>query len=365
MTEEPAERLRRVRRFLELEPGHPKGVETLKKTLLELGIELTRQGEKARARPLLRELVELDPENERAWLWIASSAGGPDEASTALRRVLELHPRHEQALELLRRLEQGGPGRAPWHCPLCEQPAAAAQARCPRCKAVLELRDLGRVLENPELDEKLVHESVIRLKNRHEGDLGFEFQHALAVAYLNLRQLDEAQRHLELAGRLRPEDASLRVTMDEVQRRRSGGRVDSRAQPTGSAARRTILAVDDSPTVQKLVSVTLERRGYRVLVAANGMEALSILNAALPDLVLLDINLPQMDGYQLCRLIKARDSTRDVTVVMLSGKDGFFDKVRGRLAGAAEYLTKPFNPEVLVQVVEKHCRPLARDSDAR
>jgi twitching motility two-component system response regulator PilG len=65
--------------------------------------------------------------------------------------------------------------------------------------------------------------------------------------------------------------------------------------------------------------------------------------------------MPQMDGYQLCRLIKGNDLTKAVPVVMLSGKDGFFDKMRGRMVGASEYLTKPFEPHLLLQTVDKHC----------
>jgi twitching motility two-component system response regulator PilG len=361
VTEDGEEKLAHLRRFLEIQPGHPKGSEALRKTLLELGIELGRKGDKARSRALLTELVDLEPRNERAWLWLSSVAASAAEAVAALQRVLEIQPGHEQALSLLQRLDPGPAARpAPaWSCPLCAQTAPAPQARCPRCLAVLGLNDLDAVLKNKEADEKLLHEAVIRLKNLKDGDLGFEFQHHLAVAYLNLKKLDEAARHLELATRLHPEDKDLRRQLAELERRRAPPAA-AETKPEGSA-RRTILAVDDSPTMQKIVSMTLERRGYRVIAASNGMEALSMLNAVRPDLVLLDINLPQMDGYQLCRFIRARESTRDVKIVMLASKDGFFDRVRGRMAGAVEYMTKPFNPELLVQVVEKHCRPVVGD----
>jgi twitching motility two-component system response regulator PilG len=364
VAEDAHERLRYVRRFLDLAPAHPKGLETLRKTLLELGIELARKGEKAEARTLISELVGLDPKNERAWLWLSSVAASAGEAAAALRRVLELHPRHQQALALLQRLEPAVAERPQpfWHCPLCLHPAPEPQERCPRCKAILHFASAEAVLQNAELDEKLIQKALIRIKNLRDADLGFEAQHALVMAYLNLKNLDEAARHLELAVRLRPDRAELPALLAELERCRAlVGTTSATAAPSKAASvRRTILAVDDSPTLQKLVTMTLERRGYRVLVASNGMEALAMLNAAVPDLVLLDINLPQMDGFHLCRLIKARESTRDVAIVMLTGKDGFFDKVRGRMAGAVEYLTKPFNPEVLVQVVEKHCRPVKR-----
>lgn len=121
------------------------------------------------------------------------------------------------------------------------------------------------------------------------------------------------------------------------------------------SSRRTILIIDDSPTIQKIVSITLEQEGYRVLIASDGMQAMARLNEAVPDLILLGINLPHMDGYQVCKIIKGNSLIKDVPVIMLSGKDGFFDKMRGRMAGATDYITKPFQPATLLRAVEKHC----------
>jgi twitching motility two-component system response regulator PilG len=129
-----------------------------------------------------------------------------------------------------------------------------------------------------------------------------------------------------------------------------------------SGARR-ILIVDDSPTVCKIVSITLKKRGFKVSTAADGVEAMAMISADRPDLILLDINMPRMDGYQLCKLIKGYPETKDIPVVMLSGKDGFFDRVRGKLVGCSDYITKPFDPEQLVATVEQYVSrsvPLAR-----
>ena len=120
-----------------------------------------------------------------------------------------------------------------------------------------------------------------------------------------------------------------------------------------------ILVVDDSPTIRKLVSLTLENHGYRVIAAASGLEALAKLNDGLPSLILLDITMPGMDGYQLCKIIKGNQETESIPVVMLTGKDGFFDKVKGRMAGSTDYITKPFDPEALLRAVERHStRPM-------
>ena len=121
--------------------------------------------------------------------------------------------------------------------------------------------------------------------------------------------------------------------------------------------RGTILAVDDSPTIRKLVSMTMEGQGYRVVVASDGIEALAILKDEHPDLILCDVAMPKLDGYQLCKIIKQSTDTKHIPVVMLSGKDGLFDKVRGKMAGCSNYITKPFEPDILISEVRKYVKP--------
>ena len=112
-----------------------------------------------------------------------------------------------------------------------------------------------------------------------------------------------------------------------------------------------VLVVDDSPTVRKLVTLTLERHGYRVIGACDGVAAIREIATQPPQLVLLDINMPRLDGYKLCKLIKKHESTRAIPVVMLAGKDGMFDRLRGRLVGCSDYITKPFDSNSLVTKV--------------
>jgi twitching motility two-component system response regulator PilG len=115
-----------------------------------------------------------------------------------------------------------------------------------------------------------------------------------------------------------------------------------------------VLVVDDSPTVRKIVQLTLQRENMRVITASDGLSALAAVSDEDPDLILLDIMLPRMDGYNICRIIRDKMEFRHIPIIMLSGKDGLFDKVKGRLAGSSEYLTKPFDSVELVQSVKKH-----------
>jgi twitching motility two-component system response regulator PilG len=117
---------------------------------------------------------------------------------------------------------------------------------------------------------------------------------------------------------------------------------------------RTVLIVDVSPTVRKIMTMTLERAGYRVFAAGDGMQALARINEAIPDLVFVDIKLPHMDGYQLCKVIKSHGLTKSVPVILVSGKTGVLDKMKVRMAGASDMITKPFSAGALVEAAGKH-----------
>ena len=118
--------------------------------------------------------------------------------------------------------------------------------------------------------------------------------------------------------------------------------------------RRFILLVDDSPTIQKLVTLSLEREGYAVLVASDGLEALSKVYEFTPDLILLDITMPNLDGFQLCGVIKANERTSRTPIVMFTSKGSEVDRERGQRLGAVDHIVKPVNPETLNQILRKH-----------
>lgn len=127
-----------------------------------------------------------------------------------------------------------------------------------------------------------------------------------------------------------------------------------------------VLVVDDSPTVRKIVQLTLQRERIRVVTAGDGLTALAAVADEQPDLILLDIMLPRMDGYNICQVIRKNMAYRDLPIIMLSGKDGLFDKMRGKLAGSTEYMTKPFDSIELAQTVKRYLEsPAVRERAAR
>lgn len=112
-----------------------------------------------------------------------------------------------------------------------------------------------------------------------------------------------------------------------------------------------VLVIDDSNTIRRSAEIFLKQGGHEVLLAEDGFDALAKINDFQPHLIFCDILMPRLDGYQTCAIIKRNARFTNVPVVMLSSKDGVFDKARGRMVGSQDYLTKPFTKDQLLQTV--------------
>ncbi|HNY41185.1 MAG TPA: response regulator [Bryobacteraceae bacterium] len=338
---------------------------------LSEAITAAKLGQLALARRLLNEIVAREPKNERAWLWVAGLAENKESAYDALNRVLDINPKNQQAINALAlsRLQESaqhqnlraasahptplnGASTAParpitpaaataqpvnsWACPLCMSAAAYPARKCPTCKAIVGVGVIEDYAANKGVNEELLLDAAARFEQHIKREDTLDSRINLALIYLNLNRSAEALPHLRKALSMNGANAALGHLAETL------------------AARKLVVAVDDSLTVRKIVSITLERLGYRVMTAKEGGEALTVAAAAMPDLILLDITMPGMDGYQVCKAIKQNPATKRIPVVMLSGKDGFFDKVKGRLAGATDYITKPFQEATLAEAVRKY-----------
>ncbi len=118
-----------------------------------------------------------------------------------------------------------------------------------------------------------------------------------------------------------------------------------------------VMVIDDSTTVRKIVETCLGRQGFQVLGFPDGVEAMRWLlepTSRVPDLVLLDIGLPKMDGYEVARRLKVKPQFSNTVIIMLSRRDGMIDRLKGRLAGAKDYITKPFKTQDIISVIESY-----------
>ena len=112
-----------------------------------------------------------------------------------------------------------------------------------------------------------------------------------------------------------------------------------------------VLVIDDSNTIRRSAEIFLRQAGFEVILAEDGFDALAKISDHHPRVIFVDIMMPRLDGYQTCALVKQNPNLKSTPVIMLSSKDGVFDRARGRLAGSDRYLTKPFTKETLIEAV--------------
>ena len=124
----------------------------------------------------------------------------------------------------------------------------------------------------------------------------------------------------------------------------------------GSLTGVKVMVIDDSKTIRRTAETLLKKEGCEVITATDGFEALSKITDHRPDIIFIDIMMPRLDGYQTCALIKRNKSYKETPVILLTSKDGLFDRARGRIVGSDQYLTKPFTREELLGAIKQYVR---------
>lgn len=240
-------------------------------------------------------------------------------------------------------------------CPFCGFSNEMQAISCNSCRTILSLSDLEMLLAHQDADREVLAQTIEAMEAEKEfRDFNENEFMLLGIAQLNAKDLRKGLASLQEASKLNPNDVVLSSKINFLAIRLSEIEAQENKNLENTTVSRMIMVVDDSPTVRKLISGKLEKSGHVVVTAVDGVEALAKITEKVPDLILLDIAMPQMDGYQVCKMIRNNEATKNVPVVMISGKDGFFDKVRGKMAGSTGYITKPFGPETLMKTVENY-----------
>ena len=369
----PEDQLGFLQRVLAFNPTHPQALPQataartqLARNLLQKGIAAASSGQRETAQAIVADVLEYDQELDEAWLLRAYVTDELPEKIRYFERALALNPdgaRAHTGLTLakakLEAREIHESQVSAWHCPLCNGPAPVAPARCPGCQAIFALDDLDAFGNNEAADNTKLETALAQLQTEVITSPDATKYYYLGLAQLNLLRPTQALISLQEALARDEGNETLRAQVARLQVRVTASQSEIQAQKAGEVraprTQKIVMVVDDSPTVRKLLTIKLEKHGHRVVTASNGMEALSKINEELPDLILLDVTMPRLDGYQLCKLVKSDAITKHIPVVMLSGNDGFFDKMRGRVAGSVAYLTKPFEPEMLLRTVDRYC----------
>jgi twitching motility two-component system response regulator PilG len=221
-------------------------------------------------------------------------------------------------------------------CPLCEASLEKPE-RCGTCQASIWPADPMQFVLNRQVDRELAARIVETLKGQPES---LENQLRIALACCNLLDFAGARQHLNSAALM--DFRGSKFVLD---------RVDAFLR------RPTVLVVDDSATIRDVLVRMLGTGGMLPIPLGESWAVVATIQTQAPAAVLLDVTMPMMDGYEVCRLIRANRETKSLPVIMVSGHDGLIDKVVGKLAGASDYVSKPFNQDKLMKIVRGHVAP--------
>lgn len=383
--------------------------------LLTEGIAAVRAQEWKRAREILTEVVAEDPRSEHGYLWLAAIAESPESGMQLLARVLEINPWNEQAIQAmaslrlrtnaalpesvknrqLPRVPQGensldsgawrkplvsdsgsfasrafdsgryatgpydsgrfasgslaggpferpsasgsGSFRAPEPvgeiCPFCSGRVARDIPRCERCRAICSMDNIQDLANSGDIEDALIERCVAHWEDMAERANSAEFHRLAALGCFNLSRSADAFLHLKAAQQIEPGNREIAKTLDQLK------------------DRKLVLVIDDSGTVRRLTSVLLDRNGFLTAVAPTAAAGFDWMKRARPDVIFLDLTLPDLDGLDVIRKIRSTAEISDIPVLAVSSLHGFFPKMKAKVAGCSAFLTKPFDVRDLLHEI--------------
>ncbi|HEX6161964.1 MAG TPA: response regulator [Vicinamibacterales bacterium] len=350
LSETREEQAKYLRELLRVAPDHQQARSSLRRILVDTARDLHATGRLSESRNRWQEAIDVAGSDVELWLGYAESCDDEVEAKRAIHAAQELDSHDPRVLEALAMLNGQqidptalpDPGDAFARFDTGSNTPEPVMAVEPVDDALLE--SLSQLPDGPPASPRVAAEAA--------------FEDDMIRAVSKLEPLPAAPSTADLTAAIEQfaaapaADQPVAVPAAEA----TAPPVTAPVAVNGDGPA-TIMVVDDSPTIRKILGLTLEKAGYNVVTANNGESALQRLQEMVPRLVLLDIAMPDLDGYEVCKRIKQDPRTNGVTVIMLSGKGAFFDKVKGHLAGATEYLTKPFETPAVLEVVNSHCQP--------
>jgi DNA-binding response OmpR family regulator len=338
-------------------------------TLIAKAIELIESCEGAQAEKILTDVLMGHDDNFKAWLWLSRVLTNMTAIEITLKKAAHIHSKNADLIEEIRKFTLARKTITSdfvIRCPFCWMPTAEKENECRYCqsnffiepnffkmigKAKIEILDsaierYSHVLQKEEMTNKQIY-----------------LRFYLAMAYLNRNYFQEGLDQFNEIANLAPENKAL-ITQGQIltdYMNANGLNFDTITQETtakqdehNNKLKLKILVVEDSLVTRKVITRTLVANGYEIFEAKNAFEALSGIEEKKPDMILLDIILPGKDGYEILEEIRQKPIFERTPVIMLTSRDGLFDKLKGKVSSADEYLTKPFQPDELLTVVRKH-----------
>ena len=338
--------------------------------LLTEAIKLAEGLHYKKAKVMLSRLLKQNPRNAKGWLWYSRIADSMKAVEMSLTNAAKLSPGDQEVRDEIQNLELtkirlgNGDFR---RCPFCWFILEPGTFLCIKCSSYLVINNQF-LLSTQAANQQILSKAIDRYMNVIHREKNAKAYYYLGMAYLNSENWEQALTHLDKAVKLDPmrqffskqlqtllnHMASTKAITGQNYFPQEKAADDAAATAQSLIKRNKILVIEDSSTTRKVIAITLSQSGYEIIEATDGLEALSKLNETRPDLILLDIILPKMDGYKILSIIKENPEFKQIPVIMLTSKDGIINKVKGKVAGSTAYLTKPFDPTQLVATIEKH-----------
>jgi twitching motility two-component system response regulator PilG len=337
--------------------------------LLDEAIDLAEGRHFKAALKKLSKFLNVHPRNHMGWIWYSRVIVNLKVIQSALKNARQIAPNDSEVIAETEKFKMAGDlsnAEKIQRCPFCWCPMDSKNLKCRYCQTYRSFND--QIFTSTKTSNyKILTQAVnryVKVIARESNPMAHFY---LGMAYLNQGQWEKGLDHLHQTVKLAPGipiySDQLRKLMSHLASRQSTCEDENIKKETESTSdddtlvgrsKNKILVVEDSPTTRKVITITLSQHGYDAIEARDGLEALSRLNETSPDLILLDIILPKMDGYKVLSIIKENPEFKDIPVIMLTSKDGFLNRAKGKFSGSDAYLTKPFDPEELIETIENH-----------
>ncbi|MCK5871923.1 MAG: response regulator [Methylococcales bacterium] len=339
---------------------------TEESTLMTKAIEFAGSCQSAQAEHILTTVLMSNSQKFEAWLWLSRVLTNMSAIEITLKKAAHIHAKNADIIQEIKKFTQARKIISidfVIRCPFCWAPLAEKDNQCHHCHSsfVIEsnfFKTLGKA--NMELLDQAINRYSQILKKSPENNIYLHFY--LLMAYLNRKYFEEALNQFEVITQLAPKNSAFivqkRMLIEYMDAEKHDSKTPSenpKIENVGEQGiKARILVIEDSMVTRKVIARTLESSGYEVHEAKNGFEALNAIDRISPDIILLDIILPGKDGYEILEEIRQKSVFEKTPVIMLTSRDSLFDKFKGKVSSANEYLTKPFQPDELLKVVHKY-----------
>ena len=324
-----------------------------------------------KAQEKLAAFLKAYPRSHKGWLWYSRVSSNMKSIERALGNAGKIAPNDPEVVEEINKVELAKKtlrSEQLRRCPFCWAPGDVKAFECPYCRAHLFVHE-GLLACTKAANQGILQQAIDRYTKVATRETNPAAHYYLSIAHFNLGKWEKGLDQLNNTVKMFPdkkfyaEQLNMLINLllssedmfaqETVVKEKVPG---SGPATAAKAEKKKILLAESSPPIRKAISIAFARRGYDVIEAGDGLEALNQLDKTKPDLILMDITLPKLDGYKVLSIIRENSDFTGIPVILLTGKDGGASNVEGELAGSVAYLSKPFDLSKLLETTENYLK---------